>query len=243
MAVHFARGSIALSNSVSSHLNEATLDWASRLPPYRRTRYLASRSLLAELLFMLYGIKWLPDIELSVSGRPHFSDTTMPDFSIAYAGNIVGILLTPEGRCGLDMKLHGNFAPHAQDTSPYGYSGNEIIWANNQLDPNEARSQLSALRQSILKLTETSSKSLQLLPISGRLKIEDAPHIKAVSDVEDILVWGCATTPGTDELELWMFNAGQEWQRLTDIRTRSQSPNSRVMQLTTMPYHSLSPRR
>lgn len=243
MAMHFARGSITSSSLTSSRLNESTHDWASRLPSYRRTRYLASRSLLAELLFMLYGIKQLPDIAFSDSGRPHFSDTTMPDFSIAYAGNIVGVLLVPEGRCGLDMQLHGNFAPHSQEVSPYSYSGNEIIWANNQLDPDEARSQLCTLRQSILKLTETSSQSLQLLPISGRLKIDSALHIKTVCDVEDVLVWGCAATPGIDELELWGFDDKQGWQRLTDIQTRCQSPGSRVMQLTTTPYQGIYQRR
>jgi len=211
-------------------------------------RYLASRSLLAELLFMLYGIKQLPDLELSVSGRPHFSDTTLPDFNIAYAGNIVGVLLAPEGRCGLDMRLQGHFAPHSQETRSHSYSGNEIIWANNQLDPNEARSQLCTLRQSVMKLTETSGESLQLLPISGRLKIEHAPHIETISDVEDILVWGCAITPGITGLQLWNFDYDGGWQRLTDIQTRSQTPGSRMIRLTgvssenVIPYRGLSQR-
>ena len=236
MAMHFARSSMTSSRLVSLRLNEATHDWANRLPPYRRTRYLASRSVLAEFLFMLYGIKQLPDIELSASGRPHFSDITLPDFSIAYAGNIVGVLLAPEGRCGLNMRLHGSFAPHSLEASSHAYSGNEIIWANNQLDPNEARSQLHTLRQAILKLTEKSDNSLQLLPISGRLKIENVPHIKTISDVEDILVWGCAVTSDIEGLQLWALNSEQRWERLTDIQARSQNPGSSVIKLTTMPY-------
>lgn len=247
MAMHFARRAITSLSSMSQRLNEATHYLANQLPSYRRTRYLASRSLLAELLFMLYGIKQLPDITLSDSGRPHFSDTTLPDFSIAYAGNMVGVLLTHEGRCGLDMRLQGNFAAPSMHTA-YAASGNEIIWANNQLDSNEARSQLYTLRQSILKLTEAPAMSLQLLPISGRLKIDNASYIETISDVEDILVWGCAATPGIEGLQLWSHDNDQVWQRLMDIQTRLQSPNSRMIRLTSlcnesiMPFHNLSQR-
>ena len=245
MAMHFARTAITSPHSMSSRLTRATHDWANQLPSYRRTRYLASRSLLAELLFMLYGIKRLPDITLSASGRPHFADPTLPDFSVAYAGNIVGVLLDPEGKCGLDMSLQRRFATPAPD-STYSACGNEIIWANNQQDPNEARSQLYTLRQSIHKLIEVPEESLQLLPISGRLKVDNAPYIETISDVEDILVWGCAATPGIVELQLWLHDNDQNWQRLTDIQTRYQSSGSRMMRLTSlgsdvsMPYQELS---
>jgi len=245
MAMHFARGAITTPHSISSRLTRATHDWANQLPSYRRTRYLASRSLLAELLFMLYGIKRLPDIKLSASGRPHFVDATLPDFSVAYAGNIVGVLLAPEGQCGLDMNLQRRFAASVPDPT-YSAGGNEIIWANNQQDPNEARSQLHTLRQSIHKLIEVPEEFLQLLPISGRLKVDNAPYIETISDVEDILVWGCAATPGIVGLQLWLHDNDRNWQRLTDIQTRYQSPGSRMMRLTsvasdgTLPYQELS---
>lgn len=245
MAMHFARSAITTPHSISSRLTKAIHEHANQLPSYRRTRYLASRSLLAELLFMLYGIKQLPDIRLSTSGRPHFTDPTLPDFSIAYAGNMAGVLLAPEGLCGLDMSLQRHFATSVQDTT-YSAGGNEIIWANNQQDPNEARSQLYTLRQSVLKLTEIPESSLQLLPISGRLRADSAPYIETISDVEDILVWGCAATPGIVGLQLWLHDSDQNWQRLTDIQTRYQSPGSRMMRLTslggdiTMPSHEFS---
>lgn len=230
---------------MSSRLTRTTLDRANQLPSFRRTRYLASRSLLAELLFMLYGIKHLPDIKLSASGRPHFVDPTLPDFSVAYAGNMVGVLLAPEGQCGLDMSLQHRFATPVSDQI-YSASGNEIIWANNQQDPNEARAQLSTLRQSVLKLIDAPEASLQLLPISGRLKVDNAPYIETISDVEDILVWGCAATPGIVALQLWHHDNDQNWQKLTDIQSRYQTPCSRVIRLTsmtsetTMPYHEFS---
>lgn len=247
MAIYFARSAITSPHSISSRLTMETHDRANQLPSYRRTRYLASRSLLAELLFMLYGIKRLPDIKLSASGRPHFVDPTLPDFSIAYAGNMVGVLLAHEGQCGLDMSLQRRFAiPTPAPDTTYSAGGNEIIWANNQQDPHEARSQIYTLRQSIHKLIEVSEVSLQLLPISGRLKVDNAPYIETISDVEDILIWGCAATPGIVGLQLWLHDNDQHWQRLTDIQTRYQSPGSRVMRLTslgneaTMPYHGLS---
>lgn len=245
MAMHFARTAITSPHSMSSRLTRATHDWANQLPSYRRTRYLASRSLLAELLFMLYGIKRLPDIKLSASGRPHFADPTLPDFSVAYAGNIVGVLLAPGGQCGLDMSLQHHFATPAPNPT-YSASGNETIWANNQQDPNEARLQLYTVRQSLHKLLEVPEESLQLLPISGRLKVDNAPYIEIISDVEDILVWGCAATPGIVGLQLWLYDNDQKWQKLTDIQTRSQSLGSRMMRLAslgsdvTLPYQGLS---
>lgn len=245
MAMHFARSAITSPHSISLRLTRATHDRANQLPSYRRTRYLASRSLLAELLFMLYGITRLPEIKLSTSGRPHFVDPTLPDFSIAYAGNMVGVLLAPEGQCGLDMSLQRRFATPAPDMT-YAASGNEIIWANNQQDPNEARSQLYTLRQSVLKLIEVPEVSLQLLPISGRLKVDNAPWLETISDVEDILIWGCAATPGIVGLQLWLHDNDQNWQRLTDIQARYQSPGSRIIRLASlgseaaMPYHEFS---
>lgn len=233
MAMHFARGSITSQGLISSRLNKATLDWAEKLPSYRRTRYLASRSLLAELLFMLYGIKHLPDIEFSAAGRPQFSDSTLPDFSVAYAGNIAGVLLAPEGCCGLEMTLQGRLTPSSLDKA-HSASGNEIIWANNQPDSDEAHSQLHTLRHSILKLIGVPETSLQLLPISGRFKIDNAPHIETISDVEDILVWGCAATPGIVGLQLWNYDDNENWQRLTDIQTRYQYTNSRIIRLTSV---------
>lgn len=245
MAMHFARSAITSPHSTSSRLTKETYDRADRMPSYRRTRYLASRSLLAELLFMLYGIKQLPEIQLSALGRPEFVDPTLPDFSVAYAGNMVGVLLTPDGQCGLAMSLQRRIATPAQDAT-YAAGGNEIIWANNQLDPNEARSQLYTLRQSVVKLMDESEVSLQLLPISGRLKVDNAPYIETISDVEDILVWGCAATPGIVGLQLWHHDADRNWQRLTDIQSRYQSPGSRMIRLTSvgseaaMPYNEFS---
>jgi phosphopantetheinyl transferase len=113
-------------------------------PEYRQARFRASRSLLAELLFMLYGISELPEIINEANGRPVFSDRHLPRFSISYTGNIVGVALTTEGDCGLDMELQRTVRSH--DADRQNFSNNENLWINIQHDPDEARSQLVALR-------------------------------------------------------------------------------------------------
>ncbi len=97
MATHFARGILSTGEPLSTRLSAACHQSARLLPTYRQARFCASRSLLAELLFMLYGISELPEIINEANGRPVFSDRQLPRFSIAYTGNIVGVALTTEG--------------------------------------------------------------------------------------------------------------------------------------------------
>ncbi len=105
MATHFARGILTEGRLVSARISSACHSEALKLPEHRRSRFLASRALLAELLFMLYGTSELPDIIIQPEGRPVFADPELPRFSIAYTGNIIGVALTTEGDCGLDMEL------------------------------------------------------------------------------------------------------------------------------------------
>lgn len=168
MATHFARGILSTGEPLSTRLSAACHQSARLLPTYRQARFCASRSLLAELLFMLYGISELPEIINEANGRPVFSDRQLPRFSIAYTGNIVGVALTTEGDCGLDMELQRTVRSH--DADRHNFSNNENLWINIQHDPDEARSQLVALRRSVLKLTGEASTQLQLLPGSGRLR-------------------------------------------------------------------------
>ncbi len=105
MATHFARGTLTEGQLDSTRLSSSCYNEAWKHPEHRRTRFLASRALLAELLFMLYGTSELPEVITEPEGRPVFADPELPRFSIAYAGNIVGLALTTEGDCGLDMEL------------------------------------------------------------------------------------------------------------------------------------------
>ena len=62
MATHFARGILTEGRLVSARISSACHSEALKLPEHRRTRFLASRALLAELMFMLYGTSELPEI-------------------------------------------------------------------------------------------------------------------------------------------------------------------------------------
>jgi phosphopantetheinyl transferase len=58
MATHFARGILTEGRLASVRLSSACHNQARTLPEHRRTRFLASRALLAELMFMLYVFRW-----------------------------------------------------------------------------------------------------------------------------------------------------------------------------------------
>ncbi len=62
MATHFARGILTEGHLISVRLPSHCHQEARNIPPHRQSRFLASRGLLAELMFMLYGIGELPEI-------------------------------------------------------------------------------------------------------------------------------------------------------------------------------------
>ncbi|STT82734.1 phosphopantetheinyl transferase [Klebsiella pneumoniae] len=140
MATHFARGILSTGEPLSTRLSAACHQSARLLPTYRQARFCASRSLLAELLFMLYGISELPEIINEANGRPVFSDRQLPRFSIAYTGNIVGVALTTEGDCGLDMELQRTVRSH--DADRHNFSNNENLWITYSMIRTKPRSQL-----------------------------------------------------------------------------------------------------
>lgn len=118
----------------------------------------------AELMFMLYGTLELPEIVYKAKGKPAFRDKNLPSFSIAYAGNMVGVTLTTEGECGLDMELQratrGFISPHSVEVP--AFSSIESLWISKQNDPDEARAQMITLRQSLLKLMGTSVMTIRV---------------------------------------------------------------------------------
>lgn len=238
MATHFARGILTEGHLVSVRLPTPCHIEARNLPAHRRTRFLASRSLLAELMFMLYGTSTLPEIVTEAKGKPVFRDKNLPGFSISYAGNIVGVALTTEGVCGLDMELQratrGFHNPNSTQT--WRFSSNENLWINNQNDPNEARAQLITLRQSVLKLTgdvcNDDPRELQLLPGAGRLKCAHVAQVEAICDAEDVLVWSVAVTPTIEKLKVWEFDGKQDWKSLPDIQTRANEPTGRLIRFS-----------
>ena len=186
---------------------------------------------------MLYGISELPEIIDEENGKPAFRDEHLPHFSISYAGNIVGVALTTEGDCGLDMELphasRGLHSPH--DADRYVFNSNERVWISNQHDPDEARAQLDALRKSVMKLTGETAVNLQLLPGSGRLRTSGTQAIEAVCDAETVLVWSIAASPDIGQLKVWDYNGNEGWRSLPDAQARAKEPSARLMRFTSLP--------
>ena len=240
MATHFARGILTDGQLVSARLPSSCHDRARALPEHHRNRYLASRALLAELVFMLYGISELPEIIIQPNGRPVFADRSLPHFSLAYAGNMVGVAIATSGLCGLDMELQratrSFHTPHAPER--HDFTSTERLWINNQSDPNEAQAQIVTLRQSVLKMAsqpQDTSGFLQLLPGSGKLRAAQSEPIEALCDAEDVLIWSVAVSPAIESLKIWEFDTKRGWRCLTDIQTRANNPATRLMRFTILP--------
>lgn len=239
MASHFARTTFVLNTTNTQRLSPDLLAQAHTFPERRRERFLAGRALLAEMMLHIYGISALPALFTDANGRPRFADSELPDFSLAYAGNQIGVLLADEGcRAGLDMEIIRAHSRQSQQQLTQRLSSGELAWINAQTDPAEAVTQISALRQSVLKLTgegEDGMDSLRLHPASGRLRSVTLPDVQAICDVEPLMVWSCALSPSCERLRLWEFDDREGWRELRDIRVRQQNMGPRTLRLTSLP--------
>ncbi len=240
MASHFARGVINPRHLTSSRIPPSCHDIARRLPEHRSARFIAARALLAELIFMLYGSQSLPEMTTSRMGKPIFCDRHLPNFSFAYAGNMVGVAIATEGYIGLDMEIQRpavTFPPHTE-TEPQAFTRSETTWINNQTDRLEATQQLATLRSSIQKMLGVTSHSpldLQLQPGAGRLRVTEAPKAEALSDAEQVLIWSLCSSISLAPLKLWEFNNRDGWRNLPDVSSRCGDPDNRFMRFTSMP--------
>lgn len=239
MASHFARRTLTQGLPSVQRLSQPLLDFSSTLAEKRRVRYLAARALLADLMLRVYGLSQLPEMTLSACGRPVFADPDLPDFSLAYAGNIIGVLLAEEGgHAGLGIEIVRAHSRQTQEQYLQGLSSGERAWINAQTDPSEAAIQLWAMRKSLMKLTgvkDGRSESLRLHPASGRLRSLEYPDIQAVSDVEPLLIWSCALSPGNERLHLWESDEEKNWTRLQDIQVNKPAMGQRMLRLTSLP--------
>lgn len=243
MASHFARRTLVHGTPSVQRLPQHLIDFASTLAEKRRARFLAARSLLADLMLRVYGITQLPELTQSLCGRPCFVDRDLPDFSLAYAGNIIGVLLAEEGgRAGLGMEIIRAHSRQTQEQYLRDLSSGEKAWINAQNDPSEAALQLWSMRKSLLKLTgmeDVSSDSLRLHPASGRLRSLRFPDIQAISDVDPLMIWSCALSPGSERLHLWEYDEEKHWTRLQEIQVNRPEMGQRVLRLTSLPQEKV----
>jgi hypothetical protein len=147
---------------------------------------------------MLYGTSELPDIITQPEGRPVFA-TRNSSFFHSYTGNIIGVALTTEGDCGLDMELqratrsfHGGNAHE-----DYPLSSNEKLWVRNQNDPvkPEPSSSPAPEHSQALWMRLRRCQPAAAAAGSGRLRATQATLVEALSDAEDVLIWSIAVTP------------------------------------------------
>ncbi|MFP1730106.1 4'-phosphopantetheinyl transferase family protein [Lonsdalea quercina] len=198
----------------------------------RRERYLKSRALLAELMFYLFGYPMLPPLMTAPNGRPCFSDINLPSFSLGYAGNTIGLLLSETGSVGMSMEIVHVRA--SQQPQSVWQTQAEKAWVDAQIDPLEAASQLAVIRQSVLKIPGFNldgSKSLKLHPASGRLRVAYLPEVEAMSDIDDYLAWACARTPQLNRLVLWNYTVAGGLSKTSEI-IQQQRQSTRFMKLT-----------
>ncbi|MGK3143967.1 4'-phosphopantetheinyl transferase family protein [Pantoea sp. C2G6] len=240
MAGHFVRwtGDPGFA-AIDMRIPQTIVDTAQQFADKRRGRFLAARTLLAQLMLRVYGINELPRLITQANGRPAFADRELPDFSIAYAGNTVGVLLAQEGgRAGLDMEIVRARSRQTQEQLLQGLTSGEIAWVNAQQDFAEAVTQIWTLRQSILKLTGEGDQgldSLRLLPGAGRLRSSFNPDIQVICDAEPMLVWSCALSPAARSLHLWEMDNTLQWRALREVEMGKSDVGPHALRLTSLP--------
>ena len=237
MACHFARWAITENEPDIHRLPTDVLTFANTLSPKPARRFIHGRVLLAELIFYLYGIARLPQIIILPSGRPSFAASGLPDFSLAYAGNTLGVMLSSEGKAGLDLDvLHARSASH--QPRPSALSGAEKNWVALQSDPDESASQLECIRQSVHKLSgqsDITSDTLSLHPSSGRLRSSVTSDVQVMSDIDGPIVWSCAHSPAIQRLICWCYDPDEGFIRIATFSPQQQVDSLHFMKLTSLP--------
>lgn len=235
MACHFVRSVITDNEPDTQRLPKNLIFFAGALPEKQRRYFLNEYALLAELMFYLYGISVLPDITTLPDGRTGFVSSHLPAFSLAHAGNTVGVMLSGEGKVGLNLEI---FHAHSMSSNTQ-LSTAEKIWTAAQLDPLESALQLWCIRQSMLKMSGQSSSnaldSLSLNPASGRMRSSICPYAQVMSDIEGGLTWACSHTPYIVHLQCWRYEKNIGFSRTLMLSPHTQYDSMHFMKLTSLP--------
>lgn len=240
MACHFARW-IPASAALDTHrLSAEVLTAAAAFSAKRRQRFLQGRILLAEMMFYLYGLPTLPPIATTPTGRPCFADNHLPDFSLAYASDTVGVLLSNEGNVGLDIEVMRARGGQQKKLQHQYQTPTESAWISAQYDRLEAETQLWSIRQSVLKLSglgNSGQSTLLLHPFSGHLRSSATPQVQVMSDADEYLSWACAREPNLDRLVCWQYEEHKGLQKYGEISSRIPAISTRFVKLTSLAHH------
>ena len=238
MACHYAKWILSDQEPDLRRLNPDLVATATTFSAKRRQRYLHGRVLLAEMMAYFYGIPFLPRIITPPNGRPCFADANLPDFSLAYAGNTLGVMLSSEGKVGLDMEVIRARSSQVMQLHNEHLSSAEQAWVTEQTEPLEAATQLWCIRQSILKLSGLGNSGLDTLrlhPASGRLRSSVLPDVQVVSDSDSLFAWACAQSPTLGRMVQWRFQPDSGFSQLPESIAAPHVLSSHFMKLLSLP--------
>ena len=173
------RDLICLSMTDAIHLPSDSVPASVRLvaadfSPSRHASFIAGRSLLAAWCRCRYGCLELPEMVTGPHGRPAFSNSSLPDFSISHSGDWLWLAIGKPS-LGLDAEQHrprrnlGKLMNHV-------LSPRELAWVSAQDDELSAFYRLWTLREAVLKASGrglAGLSRLQLFPDELRIETRE----------------------------------------------------------------------
>lgn len=131
-------------------LSDEVLASSGQFSAPRRWQFLTGRALLADVMFTQYGHRTLPAITLSSTGKPVFTDPTLPQFSLSHSGDLVLLALCDKGGVGCDVE-HLRPRPSWPALAVALFSAKENRWLGEHKEPLEGFWTLWSLREAWLK--------------------------------------------------------------------------------------------
>jgi len=148
-------------------LPDTVLASSGQLAPQRRRQFLTGRALLAGAMFTQYGHRTLPAITLSPSGKPAFTDATLPHFSLSHSADLVVLALCVKGEIGCDVETLRP-RPSWPMLAQALFSAEENRWLGEHIEPLTGFWILWSLREAWLKQQGRSVWEMASVAINPR---------------------------------------------------------------------------